>query len=62
MQALVGPAMVGQEQQAETDLGDEQRLGQRQQMRDDRPAPRRRARNAATDAARHTAITRNAFA
>ena len=41
---LVGRALVvGEQQQPERDLGDDQRLREREQVRDPPPAPRRRA-------------------
>ena len=43
--------VVGEEQQAERDLRDEQRLRECEQLRDGRPGPaRRRAQNAAAEA------------
>ena len=54
-----GTAVVGEEQQAEADLGDEERLGEREQMREpaarhapppvDEPAGERRERGHADD-------------
>ena len=37
-----GPPVVGEEQQPEPDLGDEQRLREREQVRDEPPRPARR--------------------
>ena len=37
MELVTGAAVVGEQEKAEPDLGDEQRLGEREQMRRDRP-------------------------
>ena len=55
-------AMVGEQQQAERDLRDDQGLREREQLRDAvARAAGAGATKAATDASTQTAITRNAF-
>ena len=55
-------AMVGEEQQAERDLGDDERLGEREQLRDAAARVAAPARPERTGpAATHTPSTRNAF-
>ena len=58
-----GATVVGEKQQPERDLRNDQCLGQREQLR--RPTlparPRRQAANATSAETAHAAITRNAF-